>query len=116
MPKIATWYNYYMDKNQIRELIKGEVTDLKVDLEKYSHDASIFEIKPQLIVFPKDADDIKRLVSYVSKNKAADSSLSLTARGAGTDMSGGPLNDSLILDFTKNINHIGEIHSVEPMR
>src|SRR5262245_9327540 len=107
-----------MNTNEIRGLIKGEVSDDKLDLFKYSHDASIFEIQPQLIVFPKDADDIKRLVRYVADHKKDDASLSLTARSAGTDMSGGPLNDSIIIDFTKHINSIGEIHEnnvvVEP--
>ena len=35
--------------------------------------------------------------------------MSLTARSAGTDMSGGPLNDSIILDFMKYFNHILEV-------
>ncbi len=107
-----------MNISDIRGLIKGEVSEDKLDLFKYSHDASIFEIKPQLIVFPKDADDIKRLVRYVSQHKADDPTLSLTARAGGSDMSGGPLNDSIVLDFTKHINFIGEIHEqtvvVEP--
>ncbi len=107
-----------MNINEIRGLIKGEVSDDKLDLFKYSHDASIFEIKPQLIVFPKDADDIKRLVRYIGERKQSDPSLSLTARAGGSDMSGGPLNDSLVLDFTKHINAVSEFHDqtvvVEP--
>ncbi|MEK9186263.1 MAG: FAD-binding oxidoreductase, partial [Patescibacteria group bacterium] len=34
---------------------------------------------------------------------------SLTARSAGTDMTGGPLNESIILDFTKHFSQIGEV-------
>ncbi|OGD30673.1 hypothetical protein A3A18_01765, partial [Candidatus Azambacteria bacterium RIFCSPLOWO2_01_FULL_44_84] len=37
------------------------------------------------------------------------SDLSLTARSAGTDMSGGPLNESIIVEFNKYFNHIREV-------
>ena len=44
--------------------------------------------------------------------------VSLTGRLAGTDMSGGPLNDSLIVDFTKYFTAMGPIEgemiTVEP--
>src|SRR3989344_2060422 len=99
-----------MDKNQIRDLVKGTVTDDKADLEKYSRDASIFEIKPQLVIFPKDSGDIKHLVSYVNQNKSREPNLSLTVRAAGSCMSGGSLNDSIILDVTKNLNAISGVH------
>ncbi|HYE22281.1 MAG TPA: FAD-binding oxidoreductase [Verrucomicrobiae bacterium] len=107
-----------MKVEELKKIIKGDVTDTKADLVRYSHDASIFEVEPQLVVFPKDADDVKQLVKFVSEKKSKDPSLSLTARAAGTDMSGGVLNDSLILDFTKYFKKIGEIHDhqvvVEP--
>ncbi len=85
----------------LSKIIKGEISDSEADLINYSHDASIFEIRPQLIVFPKDVDDIKALVKYASKNN-----LSITPRSAGTDMSGGAINDGLILDMTKYFNRI----------
>jgi FAD/FMN-containing dehydrogenase len=101
-----------MNINEIRGAVKGEVTVDSADLTKYSRDASIFEIKPQAVVFPKDADDIKRLVQYVAKNKAGDPSLSLTARAAGTDMGGGPLTESLLFDSTRYMNHISDLHDL----
>jgi FAD/FMN-containing dehydrogenase len=101
-----------MNIDEIRNLIKGDVTDNSADLAKYSRDASIFEVRPQAIAFPKDADDIKRLVQYVAKNKAKDPSLSLTARAAGTDMGGGPLTESLLFDSTKYMNHISDLRDL----
>ncbi len=107
-----------MDQQEIHDLIKGEITDDKADLYKYSHDASIFEIKPKLVVFPKDSGDIKKLVNFVSERKQSEPDISLTVRAGGSCMSGGPLNDSIILDVTKHLNKIGEVHNasivVEP--
>lgn len=93
--------------NEIKSIIKGEVIDQ--NLEKYSQDASIFEVKPSLVVQPKDTEDVKNLVKWVSSNKSLNSSLSLTARSGGTDMTGGPLSESIVLDFTIYYNTLLEI-------
>ena len=89
-----------------KEFFKGEVEDTPETLSKYSHDASIFEIRPKLIVYPKDAEDIRNLIKWVSDTKDRSDDLSVTARSAGTDMTGGPLNNSIILDVTRHMNGI----------
>jgi len=98
-----------LDASEIKKQIKGEVSDTVADLEKYSHDASIFEILPKVIVSPKDSEDIRTLVTLVAREKEKDPSLSITARSGGTDMSGGAINDSIIMDFTAHLNRIIEV-------
>ena len=88
---------------------KGEVDDTAASLDFYSHDASLFEIRPRLVVRPKDDNDVEVLVTTVSKLKEQMPDLSLTARSAGTDMSGAAINDSVIVDFAKYFNKLGEI-------
>ena len=88
---------------------RGELDDSPQTKETYSHDASMFELVPQLIVFPKDTRDIETLVGMVGTNKATMPELSLTARSAGTDMSGGAINDSIIVDFRKYFTTIGQV-------
>lgn len=98
-----------MDKNLFEELKKhvaGEAYEDEQTLQKFSHDASIFEVNPRAVVFPKTTDDIKHLVNFVSSNKKEHPFLSLTARAAGTDMGGGALNDSIIISFTEHFNEI----------
>jgi FAD/FMN-containing dehydrogenase len=87
----------------------GEISDDSSTLELFSHDASMFELRPKLVVAPTDTADIERLVKLVAKQKAANPSLSVTARSAGTDMSGGAINDSIIVDFRK---HFTTVHKV----
>ena len=89
--------------------IEGDIMADEATLVKYSRDASIFLVRPEAVVFPKNSDDIKKLVKWVSENKSAYPELSLTARAAGTDMTGGPLNESIILDTTKYLNQILEL-------
>ena len=90
---------------------KGDVDDSAAAKELYSHDASMFEIRPQLVVFPKDAGDVEILVKLTSQLKKHLDNLSLTARSAGTDMSGGAINDSVIVDFRKYFTKIEHVSS-----
>ncbi|MEK9157574.1 MAG: FAD-binding oxidoreductase [Patescibacteria group bacterium] len=98
-----------MLSEDLKKIINGDVSVAINDLEHYSRDASIFNVKPEAIVYPKDVEDVKNLVKWVSENKSEQPGLSITARSAGTDMSGGPLNDSIILDVTTHLNHILEV-------
>lgn len=106
-------------KQEIQKIVKGEVFDDEEKLVLYSHDASLLEVRPKLVVWPKDANDIKAVIKFVAENKANNSQLSVTVRAAGTCMSGGSLNESIILDVSKHlnkfsINPIKQIADVEP--
>ena len=98
-----------MIQDDIKKFFRGEVLSNDQTLEKYSHDYSIFAVTPQVVVFPKNADDVKKLTAFVSAQRRRGEHISITARSAGTDMTGGPLNDSIIVDFTKHINRIKQI-------
>lgn len=90
--------------SELKELLKGDVVTDDSTLTEYSHDASLFEVRPQVVVFPKDEKDVENLVSFVSKNKKDHPHLSLTGRSGGTDMSGGSINDSITVAFGKYFN------------
>lgn len=90
---------------------KGELDDSAAAKEFYSHDASMFELRPELIVMPKDSADVQTLVKLVSNQKVKMPKLSITARSAGTDMAGGAINDSIIVDFNK---HFTAVEKVSP--
>jgi len=99
-------------KAEIKKFFKGDIEDSAEVLEKYSRDASMFEIAPKLVVFPKDNADIQELVRFVAKEKKANPDLSITVRSAGTDMSGGPLGSSIVIDVMRYMNKIGEIRRI----
>lgn len=88
---------------------EGESDDNPETLNLYSHDASLFEIQPQLVVFPKNESDLQKLVATVNQLKGLTPHLSLTARSAGTCMSGGAINDSIIIDFSKHFTAIEHV-------
>ena len=86
---------------QLRALLHGEVYDDAAARISVSHDASIFEIKPRLVIAPRDTGDIQRLVSVILSKFGE---LSITPRSGATDMTGGPLTESVVLDIAKHFN------------
>ena len=84
----------------------GELDDSAETREFYSHDASMFEIQPEIVAMPQTAEDVATLVKFVADNKKDNPTLSITARSAGTDMSGAAINDSIIVDFNKHLTKL----------
>ena len=93
--------------------LAGEIDASDEARELYSHDASMFEIIPEVVVHPKTTEDVTKLVRYVADNKEANPTLSLTARSAGTDMSGAAINDSIIVNFNTHLTQLIRIDENE---
>ncbi len=98
-------------KRDLQDNIRGEIDDSEATRETYSHDASLFEVKPAAVIAPKDVNDVQTIVRFVTTHKDRNPQLSLTARSAGTDMSGAALSESILLDFTKHFNRIESVTS-----
>ena len=69
----------------------------------YATDASIYQIRPEAVAFPKSAPE---LVSALQA--AAEAGLSVTPRGAGTGLTGGAVGDGLIIDFARYNRRISD--------
>lgn len=88
---------------------EGDIDDSAPTRQAYSHDASLFELVPQVVVFPKNTADIQRLVLAANECRGEIPGLSLTPRSAGTCMSGGAINDSVVIDINKYLNRIESV-------
>jgi HAD superfamily hydrolase (TIGR01484 family) len=89
--------------------IRGDVADDAKTLTQMSRDTSIFSRMPSLVVYPKDTKDVATLVRTVHEAKLAGADVSVTARSAGTCMSGGPLTTSIVVVFMKYMNKVIEV-------
>ena len=96
-------------QTELAKIFKGELDTADETLDFYSHDASLFELRPQVVCFPKDAEDIKAAVNFVNQNRAAYPGLNITPRSRGTDMSGGAIGKSIVLDISKHMNVLHEV-------
>lgn len=90
----------------LQSVIKGEVVDDAATLEVNSEDTSIFKVKPTQVVYPKDVSDLQSLIRLANEQPGK---FSLTARSAGTDMSGGPLTSSVVVNFLKYFNKVSAV-------
>lgn len=93
---------------QLRKVIKGEVLDDEYSLGMYATDASIYQIKPLVVVLPKDEADARKAVEIAGKNK-----IKILPRGGGTSLAGQTVADAMVLDFSKYMNRILEINEQE---
>ncbi len=62
----------------------------------YATDASIYQIEPIGVAFPKDAQQASAVI-----RAAADSGVSVTPRGAGTSLVGNAIGEGLIVEFSR---------------
>ncbi len=96
-------------KSELASALKGDVSDASKERAKYARDTSLFERTPSLVVYPKDAADVSALVKAVRAAKEGGEDVSVTARAAGTCMSGGSLTRSVVAVFTKYMNKVLEV-------
>ena len=109
---------FYTDvADDLRTIIKGDISVLDSDREKAARDTSLFYVKPRIVVYPKSKEDIAKLVAYVHAKKTKDIDqgvpLSLTMRAAGTCMTGGPLSGSIVVDTMRYMNHFLSVTETE---
>ena len=97
-------------EEKIKAIISGDVDARSATRQLYSHDASLFEVEPKLVVFPRSSEDIQALVRFVAREqlraREGDERVFITPRAAGTDMSGAAIGESIILDVSKYFTKI----------
>ena len=81
-----------------------EVRDDILSRALYATDASIYEIVPNAVVFPRTKEDVQAVV-----RSCAAHNVPITPRGAGTGLTGGCVNRGIQLDVSRYLNRIIEI-------
>jgi FAD/FMN-containing dehydrogenase len=95
--------------DDLKKNVAGEVLTDDATLAEYSKDYSLFEVRPLAVACPKSADDVKALVRFANGRASRGEPVTLTGRSAGTDMSGGPLTESVVVSFTQHMNQAREL-------
>lgn len=91
--------------SDLKKIVTGDVHDDNAALERAKRDASLLEVRPQVVVAVRNADDVKALVQYASEHEG----VNLTARSGATGMDGGALGESIIVDFNAYMTRVGEV-------
>src|SRR6266513_3680464 len=72
----------------------------------YATDASIYQIEPIGVAFPKDAQQASAVI-----RAAADAGVSVTPRGAGTSLVGNAIGEGLIVEFSRHNRQITDLNT-----
>lgn len=92
----------------LKSLLLGDIFTDETSLILYSTDASAYREKPLAIVRPKNAEDIKKLISFAKENE-----ISLIPRTAGTSLAGQVVGNGIVVDVSKYMMEILEINHEE---
>ena len=95
--------------DQLREHVVGEVSTATSARKFFSTDGSDFAITPQVVVYPRTTDDIRKIARFSWQLAEKGKIVPITARGAGSDQSGAALGDGIMLVFPAHLNKMLEL-------
>ena len=84
--------------------LEGGANDVKVERYVrllYATDASIYEMEPVAVVFPRSAADVQHVMRV-----AAQHGVPVLPRGGGTALSGQTVNHAIVLDFSTHMDRV----------
>ena len=88
-------------ESRIRAGVSGEVHFDRFTRGLYSTDASIYQVDPLGVIFPRSGEDVQRAIEIAGEGQT-----SVVARGAGTSQSGQSIGRGLILDTSRHLNEV----------
>lgn len=74
----------------------------------YATDASAYREIPQGVAYPENITDIQELIKFAKENHTC-----LIPRAGGTSIAGQVVGSGIVVDISKNFNHILEINAAE---
>jgi FAD/FMN-containing dehydrogenase len=90
----------------LQEHLVGEVTDSMEVRRYFSHDASILQITPAVVVYPAGENDVRKTARFSWQLAQRKKILPITARGGGSDTSGAAIGSGIMMVFTTHMNRI----------
>ncbi len=104
----------------LQDHIVGDVSISEQARNIYSNDASILSEAPQVVVAPKNEQDLRKIARFSWQLAERGRIVPIVARGSGTDMSGGAIGQTISIAMTQYMNRVIEfddkknIVTVEP--
>ena len=100
MSKIAKYLNGH---------ILGEVSARGNRLKQFSQDKSVLSITPNIVVFPRSTDDIRKIMRFSWQLAEKGHIFGVTARGFGGSTDGSSLGEGVILDISRHLDSMYEL-------
>ena len=81
-----------------------EVAFDNLTLQLYATDASVYQIEPVAVAFPRDTRQAMSIIAA-----AGQAGVAITPRGMGTGLAGGAIGEGVVIDFSRCNRHISEL-------
>ncbi len=86
---------------QLENSLEGELKIDKLSKVLYSTDASVYRKTPLAVFFPKNDNDLKKIIQFANNN-----AIGLIPRTAGTSLAGQCVGEGIVVDVSKNFTKI----------
>lgn len=93
----------------LQEHLVGEVITAPDARKYFSTDTSILELAPAMIAYPRNENDVRKTARFTWQLAERGRVIPITARGAGTDQSGGAIGRGIMLVFPAHMNKVLEL-------
>lgn len=93
----------------LQEHLMGEVMTSSDARRYFATDASVLSMTPALVVYPRNENDVRKTARFTWQLAERGRVIPITARGAGTDLSGAALSNGIILALTAHMHRILEL-------
>lgn len=90
----------------LNEHLLGEVTTSTAVRKQFSHDASMMGYVPEIVVYPRVTNDIRKVLRFTHQLAEKGHPIAVTARGAGTDVTGAATGQGIIVNTTAHMNKV----------
>ena len=97
--------------NYLQSHLVGEIYTRMDVREAYARDGGVMAEKPDVVVFPRTTNDIRKVARFAWQLAEKGHVMPLTACGAGGDVTGGNLSSGAILDLTR---YMDKVYEYEP--
>lgn len=95
----------------LQEHLMGEVMTSPDARRFFATDASVLSVTPALIVYPRNENDVRKTARFTWQLAERGRVIPITARGAGTDLSGAALGSGIVMAFTAHMHKVLELDS-----
>lgn len=89
--------------------LSGEVSEDAATREYLSRDGSVLKIRPQVVVFPRTTDDIRKTARFSWRLAEKGMKLPITPRGYGTDITGSAIGSGVSMVFPAHMSKVLEL-------
>ncbi len=92
----------------LQKELNGELFFDALHKSIYATDASVYRKTPAAVAYPKNEEDVQKLILFANKH-----SISLVPRTAGTSLAGQCVGDGIIVDTSKHLTKIIDFNKSE---